>query len=69
MITLSELRLQNKLTQKELADILGISAGAVGMYESGKRVPSLKRAIQISELFGVSVEDIIFQNSTERQTV
>ena len=36
---LKDLRKQEKLSQAELADILGISKSAVGMYEQNKRSP------------------------------
>ena len=34
---LKELRKAKKISQRELAKILKISSGAVGMYETGKR--------------------------------
>lgn len=34
---LKALRTRNKMTQKELGDVLGISESTVGMYERGHR--------------------------------
>lgn len=61
--TLATLRSENNMSQRELAQKLHISPGAIGMYESGKRTPSLSRAITIAELFNVPVETISFSNS------
>lgn len=60
--TLAELREENNISQRELAQKLGISPGAIGMYESGKRTPPLYRAIKIAEIFEVQVESIDFSN-------
>ncbi len=39
---LKELRKVKKISQRELAKILKISSGAVGMYETGKREPDIE---------------------------
>lgn len=36
------LREQSDLTQAELADIIGVTASAIGLYENDRREPSLK---------------------------
>ena len=46
-----ELRKERNITQEELASEIGMSKGAIGMYETGKRTPSLKRAKQIAQFF------------------
>ena len=57
---LNELRKQKNFTQEDLAKKLNMSKGAIGMYETGQRLPSLKTAIKIAEIFDTSVENIIF---------
>lgn len=61
-IKLSTLRMNKGLSQRDLADELNISAGIIGLYETGKRTPSLKNAKIIAEYFEVSLEDISFAN-------
>lgn len=61
-ITLRELRKKNGFTQRDLAALLDVSPATVGLWELGKRTPTLKRAIEIGDLFGVSVECISFSN-------
>lgn len=60
--TLAELRCKKNMSQRKLAEKLNISCASIGMYESGKRVPSLNRAIEIARLFDVPVEEISFSN-------
>lgn len=58
---LSELRNEFKLTQKELADKLGVSRGTIGMYEIGQRDPDTDTLLKLSELFNVSVDYLLGQ--------
>lgn len=56
---LRTLRKQHNLTMRELADKLGLSThGYIGDLESGRRQPSLEFAVQIADLFGVTVEQL-----------
>lgn len=61
-IKLSTLRMNKGLSQRDLADELNISAGIIGLYETGKRTPSLKNAKIIAKYFEVLLEDISFAN-------
>ncbi len=45
--------------QMELAQKLGISASAVGMYEQGRREPAVDMLIRLSELFDVSIDYLV----------
>lgn len=58
-IQISYLRMQNKLSQAQLAKQLNISPSALGMYEQGRRVPSLDMLIKLSEYFHVSLDYLI----------
>ena len=45
--------------QAELAQRLGISPSAVGMYEQGRREPAVDMLIRLSELFDVSIDYLV----------
>lgn len=45
--------------QAELAQKLGISSSAVGMYEQGRREPAVDMLIKLSELFDVSIDYLV----------
>lgn len=53
---LKYLRESKNITQKELANKLGISPSAIGMYESGKRNPDTSMLNILSNFFDVSVD-------------
>lgn len=52
-------RKKAKMTQEELAQILNISASALGMYEQGRRIPSLDTLAQLSRVYGVSLDYLV----------
>ena len=44
------------LSQKALADILGVSDAAITMMEKGKRAPSFEILIALADYFDVSLD-------------
>ena len=58
-IRLCYLRCRASLTQTELGKRLGLSGSALGMYEQGRRTPSLGIIIAISEEFNVSTNYLL----------
>lgn len=58
-IRLCYLRCHAGLTQTELGKRLGLSGSALGMYEQGRRTPSLSIIIAISEEFEVSTNFLL----------
>lgn len=53
------LRRRQGYSQEQLADLLGISRQSVSKWESGQAMPELVKIIQISNLFSVSVDDLV----------
>ena len=53
-----ELRKNQKLTQEELAELIGISRQAINAIEKEKFDPSLPTAFKIAKLFKTSIEDL-----------
>lgn len=51
-----KLRKKRGISQKKLAEDLGMSTGIIGMYESGKRKPSYEALEQIADYFNVSID-------------
>ena len=54
--TLLELRKINNLTQKQVAQQLGISQPSYIRYENGKAEPSLENLVKLADLFDVSID-------------
>lgn len=59
---LKELREENNLLQKEMAEMLNISLSFYSSIERGKRNPTLDLAKKIADLFDLKIEDIFFEN-------
>lgn len=55
-IRLKELREKKKISQRELAKLLGFSQGTVGNWESGIRKPTFKTLYKLADYFNVSVD-------------
>jgi transcriptional regulator with XRE-family HTH domain len=58
-LRLKHLRQKNKLTQGELADILGLKPTAISNYESERNEPSFDKLISISKYFDVSCDYLL----------
>lgn len=56
---LSSLRNEAKITQKDLANILGVSRGTIGMYEIGQRDPDTETLKKLAKFFNVSIDYLI----------
>ena len=59
-ITLKAARVNAGLTQLEAAEKLGISKGTLASYEMYKTKPDVERAQKIADLYGLTVDGIIF---------
>jgi len=58
-ISLESARVNAKLTQKKLAEILGVTQQTVNNWENGRSEPTLSQLRKISELSGIPM-DFIF---------
>ena len=62
---IQELRKQAGLSQGALAKQLNISPSAIGMYEQGRREPSIDILLSIAKLFGVTVDTLLDATSPQ----
>lgn len=56
---LKELRLENNLSQDQLAKKVGLSHTAIGYWELGKRVPNIDAVVVLAKFFKVSLEYMV----------
>lgn len=56
---LKRLRTEYGMTQAQLANRLGISASAVGMYEQGRREPDSELLARLARMFHVSTDTLL----------
>ena len=56
---ITEGRRAKGMTQMALADALGISYQAVSSWENGRTMPDISKLPEISEILGISVDEIL----------
>ncbi|MBW9159352.1 helix-turn-helix domain-containing protein [Clostridium tagluense] len=74
---LAALRKKSNLTQKELADILGVKAATIGHWEKARNEPSYEMLqkltsiydISISELFGEETDNLLLSDNLKNSLI
>lgn len=61
---LANLRKQKDLSQRQFADILGVSNGAIAMWETNKRQPDIDMLKKIATFLGVSIDYLVDYQET-----
>lgn len=56
---IKEIRTQNKKTQEEIGNVLGITKQQYQLYESGKREIKVNQIITLCEYYNISPEYIL----------
>lgn len=65
---IAKLRRENGMRQAELAKLLHICPSAVGMYEQGRRTPSLDIVVRLMQVFGVTADFLLTNTTTANHT-
>lgn len=66
MNRIAQLRKQQRMTQADLAEKLGVGVSTVAMWESGKRTPSFKLLNDLSDIFDKTIEFILGTSDDDR---
>ena len=61
------LRKEKTLTQRELADALGVTDRAVSKWENGRGLPDLSLLVPLCEILGVSVNELLCGEKIKRE--
>lgn len=56
---LAELRLDRKLTQRDLAHILHVTVGTISNYENNVHFPDVEKLIELADYFGVTTDYLL----------
>lgn len=56
---LSELRREREMTQEQLAEKLGTSNKTISRWENGNYMPPVEMLMELSEFYGVSINEIL----------
>lgn len=63
---IKEYRAKHEMKQEDLASLVGVRRETIGNLENGRYNPSLKLAMDIAKVFGVTVEEL-FEFTEEKQ--
>lgn len=58
MQKIKELRLEKGLTQKYLADVLGVDQSAVTKWETGVALPTADKLPKLAQLLGCTIDEL-----------
>ncbi len=61
-------RKQSGFTQEEIAEKLGVSRQAVAKWEKGETLPDIESCIQLSDIYGTTVDLLVRSVGEEEQT-
>ncbi|SCX20006.1 DNA-binding transcriptional regulator, XRE-family HTH domain [Lachnospiraceae bacterium YSD2013] len=64
---LYELRKQKGLSQEELAGRLNVSRQTISKWEVGESTPDMDNLVSISELFGVSLDELVLDRTPAKE--
>ena len=64
---IKKIRVDNGLTQKDLADKLGVTYQAVSKWENGTNIPDIMILKQISKEFNVNIDDLLEGRHTKKK--
>ncbi len=64
---LQKLRRQASMSQQELADQLHVSRQSISKWELGTATPDLDNLVRLSELFGVSLDELVLGKTGKPQ--
>lgn len=59
------LRKQKKLSQQEIAEMIGVTRQAYSHYELGRRNPDYKQLVTLCDFYGVSLEYLLGRSDEE----
>lgn len=60
---LKKLRIERKLSQKEIGDVLNVRDRQIQNYEYGKQLPSIDKLITLADFFNVSIDYLVGRDS------
>lgn len=56
---LKSLRIENNVTQPQLATAIGVSNGLISLWENGLREPTMSNLIVLAQFFHVSIDYLV----------
>lgn len=67
-MNLEKIRKEKGISQCDLALSLGVTQGAVSMWESGAYMPSSKKLLQLAAVLGCTVDELLKGEEKDAKT-
>lgn len=61
---IKKLRMNNKISQKKLADAIGVAQSSINYWEKGQRIPSIAAAQKLADFFNITLDQLYEDNET-----
>lgn len=65
---IKELRLNKKVTQKEIAEGIGVSSVSIQRFEYGSVRPSLDTLLALADYFDVSLDYLVGRSNNQKRS-
>ena len=62
-----ELRIANGYSQKHISELIHIARQTYSLYETEKRIPDLRSVCELSKLYGISVDMLLYSDLSVKQ--
>lgn len=62
-----ELRIANGYSQKHISELIHIACQTYSLYETEKRIPDLRSVCELSKLYGISVDMLLYSDLSVKQ--
>lgn len=62
-------RMQKNLSRKQVAEIIGVTASLIGLYETDERLPSLPVFMKLASCYGVSSDYLLNCESSDKESL
>lgn len=66
---LKTLRVNNQLTRKQVAELIGVSVSTIGLYESNERLPSIPVLVKLASQYKTSVDYLLNIDTSNKSTL
>lgn len=57
--SIKEFRLSQNMTQKQFAQIAGVTHAAISYWENGVNIPNIRDCWRIADVFGVTIDEVV----------
>ena len=66
---LKTLRVNNQLTRKQVAELIGVSVSTIGLYESNERLPSIPVLVKLASQYKTSVDYLLNIDTSDKNSL